>query len=71
MAAYHHLETHGFANQDQGPFNLIFKTKMAAWNQFFLKGGMFKGMTGTTLAMANTMQVFLKYAKIRALTKKQ
>lgn len=68
LAAYQYLEAHGTANGAQKPANLIFKTKLAAWKQFFLLGGLFKGITGQTLAMANTLQVFLKYAKVRALT---
>ncbi len=71
LAAYQYLEKHGTANGAQKPMNLLIKTKLEAWRQFFLKGGLFKGMTGQTLAMANTVEVFLKYAKIRALTTKQ
>lgn len=70
LAAYHHLETHGIAVKEQSAFNLLFKTKLEAWNQYILRGGVFRGITGLTLAMANTMHVFLKYAKIRALTTK-
>lgn len=70
LAAYKYLETHGTANGAQSPMNLILKTKLAAWKQFFLMGGLFKGITGQTLAMANTLEVFLKYAKVRALTTK-
>lgn len=70
LAAYHYLESHGTANGAQSPMNLLVKTKLEAWRQFFLKGGLFKGITGQTIAMANTLQVFLKYAKVRALTTK-
>lgn len=70
LAAYHYLERHGTSNGAQKPMNLILKTKLEGWNQFFMKGGLFKGITGQTLAMANTLAVFLKYAKIRALTVK-
>jgi glycosyltransferase involved in cell wall biosynthesis len=70
LSAYQHLETHGISNKDQSTFNLMFKTKLMGWHQFFIKGGLFKGITGQTLAMANTIEVFLKYAKIRALTQK-
>lgn len=68
LAAYKYLETHGTSNGAQKPMNLLLKTKLEGWKQFFLKGGLFKGVSGQTLAMANTLQVFLKYAKIRALT---
>ncbi|WP_373533587.1 glycosyltransferase [Vampirovibrio sp.] len=70
LSAYRYLEMHGTANGAQTPMNLIIKTKLAAWKQFFLMGGLFKGITGQTLAMANTLEVFLKYAKVRALTVK-
>ncbi len=70
LSAYRHLETHGVSSKDQGTFGLMVKTKLAAWREFIFKGGIFKGITGQTLAMANTVEVFLKYAKIRALTKK-
>lgn len=70
VAAYRHLETHGTSAKDQGTFNLIIKTKLAGWNQFLLKGGLFKGITGQTIAMANTVGTFLKFAKVQSLTKK-
>lgn len=70
LSAYRYLEKHGTANGAQSPSNILIKTKLAAWKHFLLKGGLFKGITGQTLAMANTLEVFLKYAKIRALTTK-
>lgn len=68
LAAYRYLEIHGTANGAQTPWNLMLKTKLTAWKQFILLGGLFKGITGQTLAMANTAHVFQKYAKVRALT---
>lgn len=70
LAAYHHLEVHGVSPKDQGAFGLVIKTKLTAWSQFLLRGGMFKGITGQTIAMANTVGTFLKFAKVRTLTKK-
>jgi hypothetical protein len=64
------LETHGIAVKEQSAFSLMVKTKLTAWTQMILRGGLFRGMTGLTLATANTLHVFLKHAKIRALTAK-
>jgi len=71
LAAYRQLESQGNNGKNVSSFGMIWQTKMAAYHQFFLKGGMFKGMVGVIIAMANTMNVFLKLAKVRTLTQKQ
>jgi glycosyltransferase involved in cell wall biosynthesis len=70
VAAYRQLEAHGTNAGNVSPFSMLWQTKMAAYHQFFLKGGLFKGLVGVTIAMANTMNVFLKLAKMRSLTQK-
>lgn len=70
IAAYRHLAINGTVGANVSSFSMLWQTKMAAYHHFFLKGGMFKGMVGVTIAMANTMNVFLKLNKIRSLTQK-
>ena len=71
MAAYRHLETKGNAGKPPSAFQMIWRTKLAAYHQFLLKGGFFKGVTGVTVAMANLIGVFLMWAKVRALVQRQ
>lgn len=70
MAAYRQLETHGFSKTKQSTLSILFQLKLAALNYFIWKGGLFRGSAGFLLAMANTVQVFMKLAKIRSLTQK-
>lgn len=70
LAAYRHLEVNGTVGKDICAFKMLWETKMAAYKQLIFKGGLFKGVTGVTLAMANIVGVFLKLAKVRALTQK-
>jgi len=71
MAAYRFLELNGPIGKDISAFKLLWETKMAAYQQLLLKGGIFKGVIGVTIAIANTMNVFLKLVKVRSLTQKQ
>lgn len=68
LAAYHHLEQHGVRPSDQGVWTLAWETKWTLFTQYYLKGGFLKGYLGLVMSMANTLKVFLKFAKIRALT---
>jgi hypothetical protein len=70
LAAYRHLETQGSLGKQPCAFKILWETKMAAYRQLLFKGGIFKGVTGVTVAVANTLAVFLKLTKVRALVQK-
>jgi glycosyltransferase involved in cell wall biosynthesis len=70
LAAYRHLEANGSVGQEISAFKMLWETKMAVYYQLLLKGGLFKGVTGVTVSMANVVGVFLKLAKVRALIQK-
>ena len=70
MAAYKALETLGTPTQEMGWFQMVWITKLAALREFLLKGAVFKGYLGVTIAMANTVCVFLRLAKVRSLTQR-
>lgn len=67
LDAYRHLERSGVSGWDRSLFNILLQTKLTAWKYSVLRGGLLNA-TDFMLAMANTLAVFLKYAKIRALT---
>lgn len=67
LAAYKHLEEYGFSSAPQGTLNVWWKTKMAAFKALVFKGCMSKGFLGFTMAMAYTLETFLRLAKIRML----
>jgi glycosyltransferase involved in cell wall biosynthesis len=67
LAAYQHLEKHGFASTPQGTWSVWWQTKLAAFKSLFLKGCITKGYLGFTMAMAYTLETFLRLAKIRML----
>lgn len=67
LAAYQHLEEHGFTSAPQGMLGVWWQTKMAAFKSFIFKGCISKGFLGFTMAMAYTLETFLKLAKIRML----
>jgi glycosyltransferase involved in cell wall biosynthesis len=71
LAAYRHLEEYGVRPSDQSLSTLICQTKCTLFGQYWLRGGFLKGYLGFTFCMANTMEIFLKYAKVRALTGKK
>lgn len=67
LAAYRYLEKHGFASAPQGAWGVWWQTKLAAFKSLFLKGCISKGYLGFTMAMAYTLETFLRLAKIRML----
>jgi glycosyltransferase involved in cell wall biosynthesis len=70
MAAYAHLATQGVSPKDQGVVNILWRTKWAAYRQYILKGSIWNGFMGLTMTMACMCETFLKFAKIRTLTRK-
>jgi glycosyltransferase involved in cell wall biosynthesis len=68
--AYQYLETHGVRPKDQKLTTLICQTKRMMLGQYILQGGFTRGYTGFSFCMANAVETFLKFAKVRSLTKK-
>ena len=66
-AAYEHLDTYGFRPADVGMWRLLWRLKADFLYHFLFQGGLWHGALGITLGVANMVNTFLKYAKIRAL----
>lgn len=71
LAAYRHLEEYGWTNFPQSTVGVWWQTKIATIKSLFLKGCVFKGFSGFIMAMAYTLETFLKLAKIRTLLAKK
>lgn len=70
IEAYRHLEANGVSISDQNMLNIVWKAKWTALSGYVFGGGFQDGFAGVVMAMAQLMGTFMKFAKIRMLTKK-